>query len=68
MPDSVSRMPRMVRHGESAGNVARDAAHAARKPRIELTMRDMDVPLSPRGGLRRWVNGIKRMKRHPSRR
>jgi probable phosphoglycerate mutase len=52
MPDSVSRMPRtlwLVRHGESAGNVARDAAHAARKPRIELTMRDVDVPLSSRG-------------------
>ena len=39
----------IVRHGESAGNVARDAANAAGAQRIELTARDVDIPLSPRG-------------------
>ena len=49
----------IIRHGESAGNVARDEAHAAGLPRIALTTRDVDVPLSPRGveqaeALARW--------------
>ena len=49
----------IVRHGESAGNVARDAAHAAGAERIALTGRDVDIPLSPRGedqarALGRW--------------
>ncbi len=49
----------IVRHGESAGNVARDAAHAARLPRIDIAGRDVDVPLSSLGmrqadGLGRW--------------
>jgi broad specificity phosphatase PhoE len=39
----------IVRHGESAGNVARDKAQARGAERIELTARDVDVPLSPRG-------------------
>ena len=39
----------IVRHGESAGNVARDAAHASGAARIALDIRDVDVPLSPRG-------------------
>lgn len=39
----------VVRHGESAGNVARDAANAAREPVIISTSRDVDVPLSPLG-------------------
>jgi broad specificity phosphatase PhoE len=39
----------IVRHGESAGNVARDAAVAARREMIDITVRDVDVPLSPRG-------------------
>src|SRR5918995_2351059 len=39
----------IVRHGESAGNVARDAAHAAGLPRIDIAHRDVDVPLSPLG-------------------
>src|SRR5690348_2987359 len=39
----------MVRHGQSLGNVARDAAHAAELERLELVERDMDVPLSPLG-------------------
>ncbi len=39
----------IVRHGESAGNVARDEAHARGADRIELTMRDVDIALSARG-------------------
>ncbi|HUR15411.1 MAG TPA: histidine phosphatase family protein [Mycobacteriales bacterium] len=39
----------MVRHGESAGNVARETAESARLERIELDCRDVDVPLSDRG-------------------
>jgi broad specificity phosphatase PhoE len=39
----------IVRHGESAGNLAREAAIAAGLPRIELASRDVDVPLSPLG-------------------
>ena len=49
----------LVRHGQSAGNVARDLAHAAGAERIEMTGRDVDVPLSPMGeeqarGLGAW--------------
>lgn len=49
----------LVRHGESAGNVARDAAEAAGLPLIDIGVRDMDVPLSPLGerqarALGRW--------------
>ncbi len=39
----------IVRHGESAGNVARDAAMAAGNLTIDLTVRDVDVPLSNLG-------------------
>lgn len=39
----------IVRHGESAGNVARDAAEAAGLPAIDIAERDQDVPLSPLG-------------------
>ena len=39
----------IVRHGQSAGNVARDAAEAARQVMIDLATRDADVPLSARG-------------------
>ena len=49
----------IVRHGQSAGNVARDAAHEAEQNRIALTSRDADVPLSALGeeqarALGRW--------------
>jgi broad specificity phosphatase PhoE len=49
----------IVRHGESAGNVARDAAHAAGLDRIDIVGRDVDVPLSKLGedqadALGRW--------------
>ena len=62
-PHSRSRWPNrllLVRHGESAGNVARDAAHAAGQSRIDITDRDADVPLSARGieqsrALGKWI-------------
>jgi broad specificity phosphatase PhoE len=39
----------VVRHGESAGNVARDRAESEGLERIALESRDVDVPLSERG-------------------
>jgi 2,3-bisphosphoglycerate-dependent phosphoglycerate mutase len=39
----------LIRHGESAGNVANDQAHAQKLERLDLATRDMDVPLSRRG-------------------
>ena len=49
----------IVRHGQSAGNVARDAADAAGHSVIDIAVRDVDVPLSPLGeqqasALGRW--------------
>src|SRR6187551_4047491 len=53
----------VVRHGESAGNVARDAAHAAGRPDIDISARDVDVPLSALGhrqsrALGRWFAAL----------
>jgi ribonuclease H / adenosylcobalamin/alpha-ribazole phosphatase len=48
----TSRWPSVlwiVRHGQSAGNVARDLAHESGAIRIALTERDVDVPLSDLG-------------------
>ena len=39
----------LVRHGQSLGNVARDAAHDAELDRLDIADRDMDVPLSDLG-------------------
>jgi broad specificity phosphatase PhoE len=39
----------IVRHGQSAGNVARDAAESGGHAMIDLAWRDIDVPLSPLG-------------------
>ncbi len=39
----------LVRHGQSQGNVARDAADQAGHPVIDLDLRDVDVPLSDLG-------------------
>ena len=39
----------LVRHGQSQGNVARDAAHEAGHALIDLDVRDVDVPLSALG-------------------
>jgi 2,3-bisphosphoglycerate-dependent phosphoglycerate mutase len=49
----------VVRHGESSGNVARDAAESQGLERIDIAERDMDVPLSETGfdqseALGRW--------------
>ncbi len=49
----------IVRHGQSAGNVARDAADAAGMTHIDIADRDMDVALSALGheqarALGRW--------------
>jgi broad specificity phosphatase PhoE len=51
----------LVRHGESAANVARDAAIAAGAPEIDLALADLEVPLSVRGerqatALGRWFS------------
>ena len=51
--------PWLVRHGESAGNVARDAAHAIGSEDTTIEARDVDVPLSSLGkrqadALGRW--------------
>jgi broad specificity phosphatase PhoE len=53
----------IVRHGESAGNVARDRAEAAGHALIDIPMRDVDVPLSPLGerqaaALGRWFAAL----------
>jgi probable phosphoglycerate mutase len=39
----------IVRHGQSAGNVARDLADAGKLHRIDIAHRDVDVPLSKQG-------------------
>jgi broad specificity phosphatase PhoE len=49
----------LVRHGESAANVARNAAYAAGDEEVPIAERDPDVPLSPLGvrqafALGRW--------------
>lgn len=53
----------IVRHGESAGNVARDAAHASGLAVIDIAERDVDVPLSALGveqstALGGWFAGL----------
>jgi broad specificity phosphatase PhoE len=39
----------LIRHGQSAGNVARDIAESGGLPVIDLAWRDIDVPLSDLG-------------------
>jgi broad specificity phosphatase PhoE len=53
----------IVRHGQSAGNVARDAATAAGHAMIDIDQRDVDVPLSDLGheqaqALGRWFASL----------
>ncbi|MDB5842185.1 MAG: histidine phosphatase family protein [Herminiimonas sp.] len=47
----------IVRHGQSAGNLARDKAEAAGLPLIDIAIRDVDVPLSPLGEEQAYVLG-----------
>ncbi|HYF43421.1 MAG TPA: histidine phosphatase family protein [Ramlibacter sp.] len=49
MPQLWPRTLWIVRHGQSAGNVARDAAEAAGLHTIDIADRDIDVPLSVLG-------------------
>jgi broad specificity phosphatase PhoE len=58
----------VVRHGESAGNVARDLADAAGHAEIDIEARDVDVPLSKLGeeqsrALGRWFGAMNRAER-----
>ena len=53
----------LVRHGQSAGNVARDSAEAAGHARIDIATRDVDTPLSDLGrqqaqALARWFRSL----------
>ena len=53
----------IVRHGQSAGNVARDAAEANGLHVIDIATRDIDVPLSELGrrqseSLGHWFGGL----------
>ena len=52
----------VVRHGQSAGNVARDTAEAAQSHWIDIATRDVDTPLSELGrqqalALGEWFRG-----------
>ena len=61
----------VVRHGQSAGNVARDAAELARHHTIDIAWRDIDVPLSELGeqqSAAHWANGWARRRCTNSRR
>ena len=49
MPQNWPERLWIVRHGESAGNVARDAADLAGHARIDISLRDVDVELSDLG-------------------
>lgn len=58
----------VARHGESAGNLARDAANEAREPVIRTSTRDVDVPLSALGeqqaaALGHWFGALPREQR-----
>jgi len=53
----------IVRHGQSAGNVARDAAERSRQHWIDVATRDVDTPLSGLGeqqsrALGRWFGAL----------
>jgi broad specificity phosphatase PhoE len=62
---SVGHLSRvwLIRHGESAGNVANAAAIASGRHKLELAERDMDVPLSELGrrqacSLATWLRSL----------
>ncbi|MEV8440177.1 histidine phosphatase family protein [Actinosynnema sp. NPDC051121] len=55
----------LIRHGESTGNAAREAAESAGDEAIDIPERDADVPLSARGeqqgrALGRWFASLPR--------
>ncbi len=59
----VLRRVTLVRHGESAGNVAASAAQAAGSEVIDIAWRDADVPLSDLGqqqaaAVGTWLSGL----------
>jgi broad specificity phosphatase PhoE len=66
MAMTIAASPRslwLVRHGESAGNVAREDAERLGEPLIHVQGRDIDVPLSPLGerqsrALGGWIGGL----------
>jgi probable phosphoglycerate mutase len=49
MPQNWPQRLWLVRHGQSQGNVARDAADEAGAHEIDIDLRDVDVPLSALG-------------------
>lgn len=58
----------LVRHGQSQGNVARDAAHEVGAHEIDIDLRDVDVPLSTLGvrqaeAAGRWFAALPRHER-----
>lgn len=58
----------IVRHAESAGNVARELAESAGEARIPIATRDVDVPLSPLGvrqadAVGRWFGALEESRR-----
>jgi 2,3-bisphosphoglycerate-dependent phosphoglycerate mutase len=58
----------LVRHGQSQGNVARDAAQEAGQHEIDIEIRDVDVPLSELGTKQaeaagRWFAALRRDQR-----
>ncbi len=62
-PQPNPRLLWVVRHGESAGNVARDLAESEGLHTIDVVGRDIDVPLSSLGerqsrALGRWFGGL----------
>jgi broad specificity phosphatase PhoE len=58
----------LTRHGESLGNVAREAAEAAGAEVIDIGMRDADVPLSAAGRLQAAALGQEMASWPPGRR
>lgn len=71
MPLQTPANPRalwLVRHGESAGNLARDEAERLGRPLISLSGRDIDVPLSALGewqsrAFGRWLRQLQPQER-----
>ena len=58
----------LVRHGQSQGNVARDAADESGAHEIDIDLRDVDVPLSALGTSQaeatgRWFAALPREER-----